>query len=57
MKQIFANAVKKKSQKKSDTPTKHTLSFYCETKSLAMCGLYLDHDLFNYWVRNSEMQP
>ena len=56
IKQIFANAVKKKSQKKVTHNETHTIILLWK-KSLAMCGLYLDHDLFNYWVRNSEMQP
>ena len=38
MKQIFANAVKKKSKKKWHT-TKHTLSFYCEKKAW-LCAVY-----------------
>lgn len=46
IKQIFANAVKKKS-KKSDTQ-RNTHYHSIVKKSLAMCGLYLDHDLFNY---------
>ena len=47
MKQIFANAVKK-SQKKSDTQRNTHYHSIVKKKSLAMCGLYLDHDLFNY---------